>query len=215
MANPGAMRILIVDDHAVVRRGLMEILEEEFPAAQCAEATNGAEALQYVRRDDWDVVVLDISMPGMSGLDVLKDVRSLRPSAAVLVLSMHPEEQYAVRVLKAGAAGYLTKETAPEELVRAIRKGVAGGRYVSASLAERLAVSLRAGLEAEPHEALSDREYEVLRLIASGKTVSQIAEELCLSVKTISTYRARILEKMHMKTNAELMRYAMEKDLAN
>lgn len=215
MARLGPLRILIVDDHAVLRRGLREIVEEEFPGAQVGEAHNGPVALEHVRKGDWQAVVLDISLPGMSGLDVLKEIKNMRPGLAVLVLSMHPEEQYAVRVLKAGAAGYLTKETAPEELVEAIRKAVAGGKYVSASLAERLAAGLRTGFDGPPHEILSDREFEVLRRIGAGKTVSEIAEELALSVKTISTYRARVLEKMRMRTNAELMRYAMENQLGS
>lgn len=207
------MRVLIADDHAVVRRGLMEILEEEFPAATFGEAADTPEALQQIRKHKWDVVVLDITMPGGSGLDVLRDSRSLHPNLPVLVLSMHPEEQYALRALKAGAAGYLTKETAPEELVAAIKTVLAGRKYVSASLAQDLAWRLEADSERPIHEALSDREHEVMLMIASGKTVSQVAEELSLSVKTVSTYRARILSKMGMKTNADLTRYAMENKL--
>lgn len=207
------MRVLLVDDHAVVRRGLREILEGEFTGAKFGEAGDAAEAHKALRDHDWDVVVLDITMPGRNGLDVLKDLKSTHPDLPALVLSMHPEEQYAIRALQNGAAGYLTKETAPEELVEAIRKVLAGGRYISASLAEDLAFRLKAGLKGQLHEALSDREYEVMRLLASGETVSQIAAELSLSVKTISTYRTRILDKMGMTTNVELTRYAMDKGL--
>jgi DNA-binding NarL/FixJ family response regulator len=168
-----------------------------------------------VRRHDWDVVILDISMPGKSGLDVLDELRRLRPRLPILLLSMHPEEQFARRALKAGAAGYLTKESVPEELKEAVRKVVAGGRYVSATLAEKLAVDLRGGADTPLHELLSDREFQVLRMIASGRSVKDIAEELSLSVKTVSTYRARILEKSGMKTNAELIRYALQSQLVD
>jgi len=207
------MRILIVDDHAVVRQGLKTILAEEFPNAEFGEAGDAPEALTQVREQDWDVIVLDISMPGRNGLDVLKCVRTTHPKLPVLVLSMHPENQYAVRVLKAGASGYLTKETAPDNLVAAVKKVLAGGTYVGASLAERLAVRLQADEHRLPHETLSDREYQVLRMITSGKTPTEIARELFLSVKTVSTYRARIMEKMQMSTNAELTRYALENGL--
>ena len=207
------MRVLLVDDHAVVRRGLREILEGEFTGAKFGEAGDAAEAHKALRDHDWDVVVLDITMPGRNGLDVLKDLKSTHPDLPALVLSMHPEEQYAIRAIQNGAAGYLTKETAPEELVKAIRKVLAGGRYISTSLAEDLAFRLKVGLKGQLHEALSDREYEVMRLLASGETVSQIAAELSLSVKTISTYRTRILDKMGMTTNVELTRYAMDKEL--
>lgn len=207
------MRVLIADDHAVVRRGLMEILEEEFPGVEFGQAADTPEALQQLRRHKWDVVMLDITMPGGSGLDVLRDSKSLHPNLPVLVLTMHPEEQYALRALKAGAAGYLTKEKAPEELITAVKTVLAGRKYVSASLAQDLASRLEADSERPIHEALSDREHEVMLMIASGKTVSQVAEELSLSVKTVSTYRARILKKMGMKTNADLTRYAMESKL--
>ena len=209
------MRILIVDDHAVVRRGLIEILAEEFPEAVFAEAGNAGEALQQIRKQDWDVVVLDITLPGRSGLDVLKDVRSARPRLPVLVLSMHPEDQYGLRVLKAGASGYLTKETAPEKLVEAARTVLSGQKYVTNTLAQKLALRLQNEFEGPPHERLSDREHQVMILIASGKTVSQIADELFLSVKTVSTYRARVLEKMGMTTNAELIGYAIKAGLVD
>jgi DNA-binding NarL/FixJ family response regulator len=210
------MKILIVDDHAVVRRGLQQIVLEEYQDIVFGEATNAQEALDVLFEQDWDVIVLDISMPGRSGLDVLKEMRKRRPSVPVLVLSVHPEDQFAVRVLRAGAAGYMTKETAPEELVTALEKVISGGTYVSGSLAELLAQDLQHDTgETVLHKKLSDREYEVLVMIASGKPVSQIADELSLSVKTISTYRARILEKVRMKSNAELTRYAIKHGLVD
>ena len=209
------MRILIADDHAVVRRGLKEILAEEFHKARFGEAESGAETIQQVRQGDWDVLILDISMPDRGGLEVLKDVKAIRPKLPVLVLSVHPEDQYAVRTLKAGAAGYLTKETAPDKLVEAVNKAVSGGQYVSVSLGERLADDVRKGRDGLPHEALSDREYEVMCMIASGKLVSEIAEELSLSVKTVSTYRTRALDKMGIKSNAALMRYAIDHKLVD
>jgi two-component system invasion response regulator UvrY len=208
------MRILLADDHAVVRHGLKQILADEVRRAVFGEARNAQEALNRVWKENWDVVVLDITMPGRSGLEVLREIKKSRPKLPVLVLSMHPENQFAVRVLKRGASGYMTKESAPEELVGAIRKVLAGGRYVSNSLAEKLATYLAGGdSQKPPQELLSDREFQVLRLIASGKIVSEIARELSLSVKTISTYRTRILEKMGMKNNAELMHYAMQHQL--
>jgi DNA-binding NarL/FixJ family response regulator len=203
------MRILLADDHAVVRRGLKQILTEAFSRATYGEARNGQEALELVWKENWDVVVLDITMPGRSGLDVLRQIKESKPRLPVLVLSMHPENQFATRVLKSGASGYMTKESAPAELVGAIKNVLAGRRYVSAALAENLAASLSTNHKA-PQDKLSDREFQALRLIASGKTVSEIARELSLSVKTISTYRSRILEKMGLKNNAELMRYAMQ-----
>ena len=208
------MKVLIVDDHAVVRRGLQQILLDAYDDLVFGEATNGQEALDVLERQSWDVVILDISMPGRSGLDVMKEIRRQRPDLPVLVLSIHPEDQFAVRVLRAGASGYMTKETAPEELVTAITKVIGGGTYVSPSLAEILAQDLQRDTgEVSPHMKLSDREYEVMLMIASGKAVSKIAEELSLSVKTISTYRSRILEKVHMKSNAELTRYAIKHGL--
>jgi len=207
------MKILITDDHAVVRKGLRQILADEFKKAAFAEAGNASEALDRIRKEAWDVVVLDITMPGRSGLEALKEIREARPKLPVLVLSMHPEDQFAVRVLKAGASGYMTKESAPEELVGAIKKVVAGGRYVSTALAEKMASYLAIDTPKPPHERLSDREFVVLRMIASGKTVSQIAEELSLSVKTVSTYRVRVLEKMGMTNNAELTHYAIKSQL--
>ena len=205
--------ILIADDHAILRRGLKEILRGELESTTFDEAGTAQQVLAQVHSRVWDLVILDISMPGRSGLDLLRDLQQLRPELPVLVLSMHPEDQYATRVLKAGAAGYMNKETAPKELVKAVRKVLAGGRYVSAALAEKLAADLSADAARPPHEKLSHREFEVLRMIASGKTVSQIAEELHLSVTTVSTHRARILEKMGMENNADLMRYALHNRL--
>jgi two-component system invasion response regulator UvrY len=207
------MKILITDDHAVVRQGLKQILLEEFKRAEFGEATNAQEAIERVWKENWDVVVLDITMPGRSGLEVLKEIKKSRPKLPVLVLSMHPEDQFAVRILKIGAAGYMTKESAPNELVGAVRKVMAGGRYVSPSLAEKMASYLAVDVHTPPHERLSDREFLVLRLIASGKTPTAIARELALSVKTISTYRMRILEKMSMANNAELTHYAIQNQL--
>ena len=207
------MRILIADDHAVFRRGLAETLGEAFSRVTFGEAKTAQETLEHVRRQDWDVVILDISMPGKSGLDILDDLHRLRPKLPVLLLSMHPEGQYARRALKSGAAGYLTKESVPEELKEAVRRVRAGGRYVSATLAENLAFDLRRAADTPVHELLSDREFQVLRMIASGRTVKQIADEIALSVKTLSTYRARILLKTGMKTTAELIRYALQTHL--
>jgi DNA-binding NarL/FixJ family response regulator len=211
------MKVLIVDDHAIVRRGLQQILLDEYDDIEFGEATNAGEALQQIYRQSWDVIILDISMPGgRSGLDVLKEIKKDRPGSRVLVLSMHPEDQLATRVLKAGASGYMTKESAPDELVTAINKVLEGGSYVSPSLAELLAREIQRGTGDEAlHKRLSDREYEVMIMIASGKTVSEIAEDLSLSVKTISTYRTRVLEKIHMKSNAELARYAIRHGLVD
>lgn len=196
-----------------MRHGLRQILADEFKRSVFGEASNAQEALNRVWKEPWDVVVLDITMPGRSGLEVLREIKKSSPKLPVLVLSMHPENQFAVRVLKRGASGYMTKESAPAELVGAIKKVIAGGRYVSSALAEKLATYLAADTQKPVQELLSDREFQVLRLIASGKIVSDIARELSLSVKTISTYRSRILEKMGMKNNAELMHYAIQHQL--
>ncbi len=207
------IRVLIADDHAVVRQGLKQIFGDTPEIVVAGEATNGQEVLDKVRAETWDVVVLDVSMPDRSGLDILKQLRSERPKLPVLVLSMYSEDQYAMRVLKAGASGYLTKDSAADELVKAIRKVVSGGRYVSPLLAEKLAFEIGADSGKLPHETLSDREFQVLRMIATGKAVKEIASELSLSVKTISTYRARLLQKMNLTTNAELIHYAIQNRL--
>jgi len=207
------LRILIADDHAVVRCGVRDILAQGFPSARFGEACNADEVFQQVWTKEWDLVILDITMPGRSGLDVLKELKSARPGLPLLVLSMHPEDQFAKRCLKAGASGYLNKDIAADELVRAVKKAVAGGKYVSRSLAEKLAVDLETHVQGQPHEALSNREFQVMRMISAGRTVSEIARELSLSVKTVSTYRARIMIKMNMRTNAELTRYAVENEL--
>lgn len=209
------LRILIADDHPIVRQGLKQILSEESDVKVLGEAQNSHEVLNFVQKQDWDVVILDITMPGRGGLDVLKELKQQRPKLPVLILSMHPEDQYALRALKAGANGYLTKESCTEELVKAIRKILNNGKYISPSLAEKLASNLEVNKSKSPHEQLSDREYQVMCMIASGKTISQIAEELSLSVKTIGTYRTRILEKMKMKTNAELTHYAIKNELVD
>ena len=207
------IRVLIADDHAVVRQGLKQILGGASGMMAAGEATNGQEALAMVRAEKWDVVVLDISMPDRSGLDVLKELKAERPNLPVLILSMYAEEQYAMRVLKAGASGYLSKESTADELVKAIAKVVAGGRYVSPSLAEKLAFEMGGDTSKLPHETLSDREFQVLRLIAAGKSVKDIAADLSLSAKTISTYRSRLLEKLNLGNNAELMHYAVQNHL--
>lgn len=207
------MHILIADDHAVVRQGLKQILAEAFKRASFGEAANSQQALELVWRSHWDIVILDLTMPGRSGLEVLKEIKRAHPALPVLILSMHPEDQFAVRLLKAGAAGYMTKESAPGELVGAVTKAIAGGRYVSQALAEKMALLLVNHGQAALHESLSDREFLILRLIASGKSVSVIARELALSVKTVSTYRARLLEKMDLKNNAELLHYAFQNNL--
>jgi two-component system, NarL family, invasion response regulator UvrY len=204
------IRILVADDHAIVRRGLRQIVADESDMEVVGEAQTAQKILDLAREEEWDVIVLNISMPGRGGFEALKALKQTHSKRPVLVLSMYPEDQFAVRAFRAGAAGYMTKESAPEELVQAIRKVVRGGKYVSPSLAEKLAGELGEDAERPPHEALSEREYHVLCLLASGKTVTQIAAEMSLSVKTISTYRARLLEKMRMKTNAEVTRYAIE-----
>jgi len=209
------IKVLIADDHAVVRQGLKQILSEQPDMNVLGEAGSIPELLDHVRKQKWDIVVLDIGMPGRGGLDGLKELKQEQPKLPVLILSIHPEDQFAVRALKAGASGYLTKDSAPEELVQAIRKLLTGRKYISAELAEKLATDLEANTAKTRHETLSDREFQILRLIASGKSVTEIAQKLSLSVKTVSTYRARILEKMNMRTNAELMHYAIKHNLAD
>jgi two-component system, NarL family, invasion response regulator UvrY len=207
------MRILIVDDHAMVREGLRRILADEFEDAGFGEAANATEALERLWKESWDLVLLDVSMHGRTGLDVLKEIRASASRMPVLVLSAHPEEQYAVRVLKAGAAGYLTKESAPQELCRAVRKVVSGGKYLTPGVAEQLAAEVQSSGR-QAHELLSNREYQVMLLIAAGKVPKEIGDELSLSVKTVGTYRTRVLEKLRLKNNAELMRYVLERGLS-
>jgi two-component system invasion response regulator UvrY len=207
------INVLIADDHPIVRQGLRQILSGIPDMAVAGEAVNGQEALAQVRAGGWDVLVLDITMPDRSGFDILKEVKYEQPHLPVLVLSIHAEEQFAVRLLKAGASGYLTKENAPDELVKAIRKVVSGGKYISRSLAETLAYNLDIASDRPRHETLSDREFQVMQLMTSGKTLTEIAETLSLSPKTVSTYRTRLLEKLNLKTNAEIIRYAIENGL--
>jgi DNA-binding NarL/FixJ family response regulator len=209
------IKILIADDHAIVREGLKQILSETPDLVVVAEASSGQEVLEKISKNDLDLVVLDIAMPGRGGLDILKEIKTQKPRLPVLMLSMYPEEQYAIRVLKSGASGYLTKESAPSELVMAIRQISQGKKYISPSLAEKLAIDLELSPDKLPHEILSDREYQVMCMIASGKTLKEIADGLSLSIKTISTYRSRILEKMNMKTNAELTHYAIKSNLVD
>lgn len=213
MSTP--LRVLIVDDHAVVRQGLKHILADEFRDAQFAEAQNGIELFKFLRQQVWDVIILDINLPGRSGLDLLKDVKMDYPRVPVLVLSAHMENQYAIRVLKAGGSGYLTKDAAPDELVKAIRKVMGGGKYISAEMTEKLVTHIESDRDVLPHETLSDREFQVLCHIASGKTATEIAAIMMLSVKTISTFRSRILSKLNMRNNAELTHYAIEQHLFN
>jgi len=208
-------RVLIADDHAIVRAGLKQLLYECPDVAITDEATNGHEALKKIREQNWDVVILDISMPGKNGLETLKQIKSEQPKLAVLILSMHAEGQYALRALKAGASGYLTKGCIPEQLLAAVAKVARGGKYITPMLAEKLANAFDANVGEAPHETLSNRELQVFQLLAAGMQVSQIGKELSLSTKTISTHRAKILKKMNMKNNAELMFYAIDNDLVS
>ena len=206
-------RIIIADDHEIVRAGLKQIILNDPELLVEGEAADGQELLEKLRKKAYDVVLLDMKMPGRSGLEILKQLKIEHPSLPVLVLSMHSEEQYAVRTIKAGASGYITKETAPDKLIEAIRKVCTGGKYISPSLAEKLADSLSDARSKPAHEYLTDREFQVMCMIASGKTITEIARELFLSVKTISTYRQRILEKMNLKNNAELTHYVISSNL--
>ncbi len=207
------IRILIADDHAIVRQGLMQIISESPGMALAGEAANGEEAVSLARELSYDIAIVDIAMPGRGGLEILKDLRAARPSSKIIILSMYPEEQYAIRSLRDGASAYLTKANATEELVHAIQAVAAGRRYITPSVAERLASYIERDAETLPHESLSDRELQVFLLLGSGKTVTFIARELSLSVKTVSTYRTRILEKMRMDSNALLIRYAVQHKL--
>jgi DNA-binding NarL/FixJ family response regulator len=207
------LRILIADDHTVVRKGLRQILLDEFPGAEIGEVADGGELVKKVMLSKWDVVVSDLSMPGRSGLEALQQIKLSHPNLPVLILSIHPEEQYALRVLKSGAAGYLSKDTAPDELVKAVQKVLLGKKYISQAIAEKLANSFSPDNFLHPHEILSDREFDVMKLLANGKSVSEIAEMLSLSVTTVSTYRARIMTKMNLKSNSDLTKYAIENSL--
>jgi two-component system invasion response regulator UvrY len=209
------MRVLIADDHPVVRHGLRQMLEHESDVTVVGEARDGQEVIDLCGRVAWDVAVLDYQMPGKNGLELVKELRHRFPGRSVLILSMYPEDTYAVRALKAGASGYLTKESAPEDLVAAIRKVAAGGKYITPALGERLALDLEDTRSTPTHESLSDREYQIMWMIVSGKALTQIGQELGLSPNTISTYRARILRKMGMKSNAELLHYAIQHHLVS
>jgi two-component system, NarL family, invasion response regulator UvrY len=213
MTANGIIKILIADDHAIVREGLKQIIADTKDIVVAGDAENGADVIKLIRKGDCDVLLLDISMPDRSGIEVLKQIKKESPKLSVLMLSMHREDQYAIRSLKAGAAGYLNKQSAPEQLVDAIRQVAAGRKYISASLAQELANQLGDDRNVQPHETLSDREYQTLIMIASGKTVSDIALDLSLSVKTISMYRTRLLQKMKLRHNAELTHYAIRNNL--
>ncbi|MBN9698223.1 MAG: response regulator transcription factor [Zoogloea sp.] len=212
MSKP--IRVLIADDHAIVRQGLRQILSDTPDLTVTGEAENGVQAVQMVRSGEWDVILMDVSMPDRNGIDALKLIKKEFPRLPILILSMYPEEQYAIRALKAGAAGYLTKQSAPDLLVTAIRQVASGKKYVSPSLAEELANAIGEDSDRPAHEKLSDREYQTLCMIASGKTPTEIAEALNLSVKTVSVYRARLLEKMNLRNNAELTHYGLKHGLA-
>ena len=207
------LRILIADDHTVVRKGLRQILLDEFPTAEIEEVADAEELINKVMTAKWDVVVSDLSMPGRSGLDALQQIKLSHPDLPVLILSIHPEEQYALRALKSGASGYLSKDTAPDELVKAVQKVLLGKKYISQAIAEKLADTFSSDAVMQPHESLSDREFDVMKFLANGKSVSEIAEMLSLSVTTVSTYRARVMIKMDMKSNSGLTKYAIENKL--
>ena len=209
------IKVLVADDHAIVRRGLREILAETADVFVGGEAATLPEVRAKFQGERWDVVVLDVNMPGGSGIELISELRKLSPSVKVLVLTVYPEEQYAVRAIRAGAAGFLTKESAPEKLIEAVRKVAGGGKYVSLELAETLASVVAGETGSAPHERLSDREFEVFKLLARGKTVTQVAQDLGLSVKTVSTHRTRLMRKMEMKTNAELTHYAVKKQIVD
>jgi two-component system invasion response regulator UvrY len=209
------IRVLIVDDHEIVRRGLKEIFSDEFSELEVGEAADSREALERVSTQDWDVVLLDINIPGRNGLEVLGEIKRLRPRTPVLVVSAYPEEEFAIRSLKLGAAGYLNKGTGSDEVMTAAKKAMAGGKYVTALLAERLATTLGSDIRHDPHESLSSRELQVLRMIANARTIKEIAGELALSEKTVGTYRMRLAKKLGMNSNVELTRYAMQHRLAD
>ncbi|MBY0480880.1 MAG: response regulator transcription factor [Chitinophagaceae bacterium] len=207
------MKVLIADDHTIVREGLKRILLEAFPFCEIHDVCDGADLLKKALHEKWDIIISDITMPGQSGIEVLKQIKEYAPTIPVLMLSMHAPEQYAVRAIKAGASGYLTKESAPFELVNAVEKILGGRKYITAQVAEVLAESIEQNIDKAPHEILSDREFEVLKLIAQGQSISKIGEILSLSVNTISTYRTRIMEKLNIHNNADLVKYAMKHNL--
>ena len=207
------LKILIADDHAIVRKGLKQILLEEYPSAAIKEVGDAESLLAEITKDNWNVVVCDMSMPGRSGLDALTQIKQIAPQLPVLIMSMYPEDQYALRVLKAGASGYIGKETIHDDIIRAIQTVSLGKKFITPTIAEKLANALGEDNALQPHESLSDREFDVFKLLASGKAVSEIASQLSLSATTVSTYRSRIMEKMNMRANAELTRYAIEKSL--
>jgi two-component system invasion response regulator UvrY len=207
------IRVLIADDHAIVRKGLKQLLLEEYPTAFIGEAGNTEELVKKIISETWDLVICDLNMPGRSGLDALKQIKQTSPQLPVLIMSMYPAEQYALRVLKAGASGYLSKDSIHDELIKAVQAVLRGRKFITPSIAEQLVEVFDSETDHPPHELLSDREFDVLKLLASGKSVSQIASQLSLGNTTVSTYRSRILEKMNMRTNAELTRYALEKNL--
>ena len=209
------LRVLIVEDHEIMRRGLKEVFADAFPDLYVGEAENSRSALAWLMTQEWDIVVLDINIPGRSGLEVLEDVKRLRPGTPVLVLSQYPEDEFAIRSFKLGAAGYLNKSRASDELLAAVRKVLAGGKYVTASLAEKLVATLGNDLQHEPHENLSNRELQVLQMLATGNTIKEIAAELAVSEKTVSTYRSRIVQKLRLTTDAELTRYALQHRLVD
>jgi two-component system invasion response regulator UvrY len=209
------IKILIADDHAIFRRGLKDILTENFRGVTIGETETGQGAVEQVRKASWNIVVLDVTMPGRNGVDVLREIRQIRPALPVLMLSMHPEEQYAMRMLKAGAAGYITKIKAPLEIVKAIKRVLAGGKYITPALAERLMEQLKSGTKKLPHDRLSNREYQVMHLTCSGKSLKEIAEELSISIQTVSTHRTRMLKKMGLHSIAEMIRYALENELVD
>jgi DNA-binding NarL/FixJ family response regulator len=207
------IKILIADDHAIVRKGLKQILLEEYPSAKIGEAADAESLLAEVMTGEWKIVLCDMNMPGRSGLDALTQIKQVAPQLPVLIMSMYPEDQYALRVLKAGASGYLGKENIHDDIIRAVQTVQLGKKFITPTIAEKLANALGDNTSLHPHELLSDREFDVLKLLASGKAVSEIASQLSLSATTVSTYRSRIMEKMAMRTNAELTRYAIEKKL--
>lgn len=213
LSKNGGMRILIADDHAVFRHGLKDILARHFAGVSFGEVDTAQSALEAVWNQPWDIVVLDVSMPGRSGVEILHDIHQARPKLPVLVLSMHPEEQYALRVLEAGASGYITKIKAAQDLVDAVEKVLAGGKYISSKVADELVNQLRPGARKTPHEKLSNREFQIMRLTAQGKATKDIALELSISLQTVSTHRARILKKLGLQSTAELIRYAVQNDL--